>query len=709
MKAAKEENEASSARRKAAFCVFIVFLCGSLLYTVMLRSHSLSTTLFGHDLSAASSSCQAPSGKELLGIYGSVAPEAQGLQITTKIVDSKRLFQQGMTQLWGFNYVEAARNFEASAVIDPTCALCFWGISLSYGSNINRFVEESDVVKGKQAIDAAVKLIEDNQSKGHDYTNFEVEMIRAQRSRWPASIDSWTKLGQDHFENLYETSIAEFQRKEIYDLDSAEGALLASMTVEARFNLDRWEYYDLETKSESFTKIHSSMNPEYHILRKTLREDMKLSKNLLRRVLDSKDFFKHPLALHLWIHLTEASHSPQDGLIEARILAREASGTGHLLHMPAHTFFRTGQYQECAEASIASIILDRTYTRQCLEPYCPGHNIALLVAGAMLSGNAELALKGIVKTGGGYLSPSALETDEMAATYITGLFPPARDIVLTRFGKFDDVLNLHKIEQQHHDKKELDKIDRELLRKSNQHRKALPINIVGNERPAYLKAIRLYTHALAVTNKQFRGKIVETDAVLMNPFEAVAAAEEAISQIPHDYEAYDIPSNHAFYPYHFEQGQFMNATLHASLAIQSSNNVDLAIQLLDEAVLLEDTMHYMEPEHWYIPMRHCLGSAIIYSYDKRKEKDGNSKQELLSTLKQAEQVYQVDLKHHPNNIWALRGLEMVYERMLYLIAQGPALNHVSNMLDKTVEAKRTANAHLTKRLTLGTCCEIGLC
>ena len=36
-----------------------------------------------------------------------------------------------------FNHDEAQRAFEAAARLDPACAICFWGVALTLGPNIN--------------------------------------------------------------------------------------------------------------------------------------------------------------------------------------------------------------------------------------------------------------------------------------------------------------------------------------------------------------------------------------------------------------------------------------------------------------------------------------------------------------------------------------------------------------------------------------------
>ena len=99
--------------------------------------------------------------------------------------------------------------------------------------------------------------------------------------------------------------------------------------------------------------------------------------------------YRHPLALHLWIHITESGTTPARGLPAADALAQLSrdgtTGTGHLLHMPAHIYLRTGRYMECIASSLVAIASDRMYETKCLVPYVPTHNVAMLVSAALVT------------------------------------------------------------------------------------------------------------------------------------------------------------------------------------------------------------------------------------------------------------------------------------------------------------------------------------
>jgi tetratricopeptide (TPR) repeat protein len=57
--------------------------------------------------------------------------------ITTASPRAQQYFDQGLRLVYGFNHYEAQRAFQESARLDPGCAMCYWGIALTYGSNYN--------------------------------------------------------------------------------------------------------------------------------------------------------------------------------------------------------------------------------------------------------------------------------------------------------------------------------------------------------------------------------------------------------------------------------------------------------------------------------------------------------------------------------------------------------------------------------------------
>ena len=56
----------------------------------------------------------------------------------------------------------------------------------------------------------------------------------------------------------------------------------------------------------------------------------------------------HPWAIHLYIHLVEASDRPERAEPYADRLAALMPGAGHIVHMPSHIYYRVGRYVDFA-------------------------------------------------------------------------------------------------------------------------------------------------------------------------------------------------------------------------------------------------------------------------------------------------------------------------------------------------------------------------
>ena len=88
-----------------------------------------------------------------------------------------------------------------------------------------------------------------------------------------------------------------------------------------------------------------------------------------------------------------------------------SEGTGHLSHMPAHTYNRIGSYDSCIRSSVRAVNIDEYYTYQCLKPYMPLHNRGLLVSCAMSSGHYMDAIN---------YSFTIRDTNEGVSIFLTG-------------------------------------------------------------------------------------------------------------------------------------------------------------------------------------------------------------------------------------------------------------------------------------------------
>lgn len=85
----------------------------------------------------------------------------------------------------------------------------------------------------------------------------------------------------------------------------------------------------------------------------------------------------------------------------------------------------------------------------------------------------------------------------------------------------------------------------------------------------------------------------------------------------------------------------------------SAGRYDEAIDVMATAVRQQEGFQYMEPEHYYIPLKQCLAAVYLA---KATDKNGLMRNDVEMALRKAKDIYLSDLIDHPMNGWALRGL-----------------------------------------------------
>src|SRR5712691_1856759 len=79
-------------------------------------------------------------------------------RITTASPDAQRWFDQGLRLVYGFNHHEAQKAFREAVRLDPTCAMCYWGIAMTEGSNYNSPTDAARETRGLAAAQQAGQL-----------------------------------------------------------------------------------------------------------------------------------------------------------------------------------------------------------------------------------------------------------------------------------------------------------------------------------------------------------------------------------------------------------------------------------------------------------------------------------------------------------------------------------------------------------------------
>ena len=448
--------------------------------------------------------------------------------ITTSDTDAQRYFNQGLIIDFGFNHAESARSFRAAQTLDPECAMCFWGEALALGPNINVtsngkvVMADDDRIKAFAAIQKAVALSENVTEAERDYIN-------ALAARYNGDPET----PREPLDEAYAVAMGELYAKYPGDDDAA------SLFAESLMNTMPWDYWTEE------------QNP------KPRTEEVIAA---LEAVLERNP--RHPMAIHLYIHAVEASNSPERAETPADNLRTLVPGSGHLVHMPSHIYYRIGRYADASEANVLAAAVDEAYIAACnAQGFYPAayypHNIHFLWASASMEGRSAVA----IEAGEKVAANVRLEMiEEFPGVEFFKTIPMQS---LVQFGRWDEVLAAPQPPAH--------------LEYSNgiwHYARAVALARTGEIDAALAERTKLEALKTA-TDVAFLDTILYPATMLLEIADSLALGEIAMAE-----SQFDVAAGH-----------------------------------FAKAVEVQDELPYTEPPFWYYPTRHSLGAALLAGGD----------------------------------------------------------------------------------------------
>jgi hypothetical protein len=454
----------------------------------------------------------APERTTLLGNLGSF-----GRSIETSSAEAQQFFNEGLTLLYGFNHDEAFRSFQRAAALDDRAPMPHWGMALALGTNINDPAPAERIAKAYTHLAAA-------QGRAANGSAVEQALIAALAKRYVEKPegDPLTR------EKAYSDAMGEAAARFPDDPD------VATLYAESLMNLRPWRLYDADgTPAEGTATIVAT----------------------LERVLAANP--NHPGANHYYVHAVEASTTPGRASAQADRLETLVPGAGHLVHMPAHIYIRTGQYARSAKSNAAAARVDEQYfTKAGQQGMYPamyyGHNLQFESAAAMFAGRYAQARDAAKQT---------VELVDPMGDSSPMLEPYAlQDAwVALRFGRWEDALNV--------------------------------------KAPA---ATRTVQTALI---HYVRGAALAEQGTLAQAEEARKAFQAASGGVPDDLMISVTNRGRAML-------DVAAADLDGRIAM-AKQDLAAAVAAFTRAVEAEDRLLYNEPPDWLLPERERLGAVLL--------------------------------------------------------------------------------------------------
>jgi tetratricopeptide (TPR) repeat protein len=322
--------------------------------------------------------------------------------ISTSSRPAQAYFDQGLRLVYGFNHHEAQAAFREAARLDPVCAMCAWGIALTYGSNYN---SPTDAERERGAWAAVTQAGTLAAARGTEPERALINALAARHSASPAA-------DRAALDRAYADAMREVTRRFPSDLDAA------TLFADALMNLRPWSLWTPEGKPQPGT------------------EELVAT---LERVLAADP--RHPGANHLYIHAVEASPDPRRAEAAADRLLGLMPGAGHMVHMPSHIYYRIGRYADAGSANLAAVAADRAYfTKSQPSPIYRGmyypHNLDFVWHAASMEGRSAECVRAAREFASEVPAAAVLEMPAMETA------PAAPLLALARFGRWDEVLAL---------------------------------------------------------------------------------------------------------------------------------------------------------------------------------------------------------------------------------------------------------------------------
>ena len=443
--------------------------------------------------------------------------------VSTTNPQAQQFFDQGLRLIYAFNHDEAARSFTRATELDPKLAIAYWGIAEAVGPNYNDPASDDRFKEAHAAIQKAVDLSANASPSEKAY-------IQAMAVRFPAEPNPDRRKSAE----AYHDAMREVVKQYPDDLDAA------TLFAESGMNLHPWGLWHPDGTPEAGTE-----------------EIVATLESVIRR--DPN----HMGAVHYYIHAVEASPNPERALAGANKLAAMAPAAGHLVHMPAHVYIRTGDYEAAVKTNEKAADADRAYIKSSgvmgIYPMMYySHNLHFIAMCSAMNGNYSEAKKNAEMLAA-HVGPAVKEMPPLEG-FMT--IPMAVDI---RFHRWNDILKMPQPDPD-------------------------------------MKTATVFWHfgrglALAST-----GKVSEAEA----EYKIVSAAEAAtppdvVFAMPVNNKAKDIMKIAA-------------DVLGAKIAIAKKDNTT-ALYLLTAAVAVQDSLKYGEPPDWFFPVRESLGAALLMNGD----------------------------------------------------------------------------------------------
>jgi hypothetical protein len=302
---------------------------------------------------------------------GDVTPSRETASIhhaVSSVPAAQAAFDRGLLDYYAYNPEAAEHEFYTAADLDRHLAMAYWGIALSNAPNLNVDANDARDAQAGIAIRRA-KALEANAS-AEDRAFIDAAALR---------FDDHTKAAREKLLVNYRDALKGIALAYPSDPDAAALYAEAALYVVA---FKGYSEIDRMTPAQfaSFDASAAALLPFYQA---------SLAK-----------FPKHAGLLHFYIHAAQMAQDSKAAVGAATQLAAFTfpPEDSHLTHMPGHTFFDVGMYNEALDVGERSLAMDYA-DFACCHPgfysaprYYHNHNVSFILYALTETGHLQEAV-----------------------------------------------------------------------------------------------------------------------------------------------------------------------------------------------------------------------------------------------------------------------------------------------------------------------------
>jgi hypothetical protein len=278
-------------------------------------------------------------------------------------------FDRGLLDYYAYNPEAAEHEFYTAADLDRHLAMAYWGIALSNAPNLNVPATDGRDAEARTAIQRA-KAYEATAS-AEDQAFIDAAALR---------FDDKTKASRATLLANYRDALKAIALAYPDDPDAAALYAEAALYVAVGDSRGSVEKMTQEQRA-AYVATFAALLPYYQT---------SLAK-----------FPQHVGLLHFYIHAAQMAEDSQAAVSAATQLAADTfpPEDSHLTHMPGHTFFDVGMYNEALDVGERSVAMDNAEFACChpghysAERYYQSHDVAFILYALTETGHLAEAVE----------------------------------------------------------------------------------------------------------------------------------------------------------------------------------------------------------------------------------------------------------------------------------------------------------------------------